>query len=413
MLRKSSMLQPLIKPFKGVLYNKTKIEDISLCVCPPYDVISHLRSYYEKSPYNAIRLELPVTRPLVSKYEAAKETMQEWLREDVLIFDSEETVYLYEQEFEVEGVRRIRRGLIPAIRLDKERILTHEKTRQEAREDRERLIGTLEMLTSLVFALYDDAENVVERFLSGAEKEKIFEFSDEASIKNRFYRMKDPAEMQTLASLLEDKNIYIADGHHRLSVLFKLGLPYAAMYLTNFYSDGIVILPYHRVVKLQDPRTSSDLLKKLKEGGAEIEAISVDGFAAVKKTLKRIDGSREPLYALYAHDDPSYLQLIRHHAAGIDGNGPAAVLKTLRVNILHEGIMKNLLTIKEEEISFLNSGEDTYQAVRAGQYDFAFFVPSTTVDEVKRVADNSLFMPPKSTFFYPKILTGLIFQKYA
>ncbi len=406
------MRQPLIRPFKGLLYNREKIKDISLCVCPPYDIISHLRSYYERSPYNAIRLELPVTRPLISKYDAAKQTLEEWLRDEVLIFDDEETVYLYEQEFVAEGVRRVRRGLIPALRLDRKRILTHEKTRQDAREDREKLIGNLKMLTSLVFALYDDEECAIENYLARVRKEAIFDFTDEMSIVNRLYRMKDPSEMETLASLIDEKNIYVADGHHRLSVLFKLGLPYAAMYLTNLYADGVVILPYHRVVKLRESIPSSELVRRLEEGGAGIETVRSKSMEDLHGVIKRISSSPQPSYALFAHDDPGRLYIFggSHFSRGNDASD---VVETLRVNILHERLLKGLLGIKEEEISFLNSAEESYEAVQEGRYDLAFFVPPTTVDEVKRVAEHNLFMPPKSTYFYPKILTGLVFQKYA
>lgn len=406
------MSQPLIKPFKGLLYNQEKIKDISLCVCPPYDIISHLRSYYERSPYNAIRLELPVTRPLISKYDAAKQTLEEWLRNEVLVFDEEDTIYLYEQEFEIEGARRVRRGLIPAVRLDREKILTHEKTRQDAREDRERLISNLKMLTSLVFALYDDPECLIENYLAGVRREKIFDFTDELSIVNRLYRMKDQDEMGKLTSLIDQKNIYVADGHHRLSVLFKLGLPYAAIYLTNLYSDGVVILPYHRIVKLREPLASSVLLHRLEKSHAGVETVAWNGMDDLHDVLKRISSSPQPFYALFAHDDPERLYVFKGPGMG-SNNDAGDVLETLRVNILHERLLKGLLGIKEEEISFHNSAEESYDAVRAGRYDFAFFVPPTTVDEVKRVAENNLFMPPKSTYFYPKILTGLVFQKYA
>ncbi len=166
-----------------------------------------------------------------------------------LLPDAAETIYVYEQEFTIDGTTYARRGLIPLVHLDHARILTHEETRKAAREDRERLIQRLKTFTSLIFALYDDKQKKIENLLVSSEKELMYDFSDELSIRNRFYRMNDAAQIRELVALMEEKRIYIADGHHRLSVAFKLGLPYVAMYLTDMYSEGTVILPYHRIVR--------------------------------------------------------------------------------------------------------------------------------------------------------------------
>ena len=248
------MPDSLIKPFRGLLYNRAKIADISACVCPPYDVIPDPLPYYRRSGFNAIRLELPV-----GTAEATCTTRQErhstrGLPKRVLSFDDRESVYLYEQEFVLHGRTRRRSGLIPLVRLDRQRILTHEETRQKAREDREKLIEKLRTFTSLILAMYEDNSGEIGRLIEDCPKEQIYDFVDELSIRNRFYRLTDPAVMARLAAMMEEKTLYVADGHHRLSVALKLGLPYVAMYLTDMHAEGIAILPYHRVVSLKEKK---------------------------------------------------------------------------------------------------------------------------------------------------------------
>ena len=199
------MSEFLTKPFKGILYNRKKIDNIASCVCPPYDVVSSVRTYYERDPFNAIRLELPMSQPSMDKYNVARHTMEQWLRTGVLQKDTSDTIYVYDQEVIVDEIHYLRRGFIALNRLQKERILTHEQTRKKAKEDRERLIGMLKTYTSLVFALYEDKEEAIEDILISSQKEKLYDFIDEQSITNRFYRMTDPGEMERLASLMESK----------------------------------------------------------------------------------------------------------------------------------------------------------------------------------------------------------------
>jgi uncharacterized protein (DUF1015 family) len=235
-VNKRFMPEPLIKPFKGLLYNKNQAGAIDRCVCPPYDIIPDAAPYYGRSPFNAIRLELPSPTDGPDRYATAKQTLDAWIHEGILHLDDRETIYIYEQEFTVNGVVYMRRGLIPLVRLEKKRILTHEETRKKAREDREKLIDTLKTFTSLVFAMYDDRAKTVENLVEKAGKEKIYDFVDELSVRNRFYRMTDAGEIGQLMSLMDEKELYVADGHHRLSVSFKLGLPYLAVYITDMYS---------------------------------------------------------------------------------------------------------------------------------------------------------------------------------
>jgi uncharacterized protein (DUF1015 family) len=409
-----TMSAPLMKTFSGILYNKEKIDDISRVVCPPYDVISNAANYYERSNQNAIRLELPAASDSMNQYDTARNTMNDWLKKDILASDKQETIYVYEQEFEVDHVAFFRRGFIALHKLDKSRILTHEETRKKAKADREQLIGTLKTFTSLIFGLYEDKELAIENILAGPEKEKIYDFIDEQSIHNRFYRMIDADAIAGLISIVAEKKIYIADGHHRLDVSYRLNIPYVPFYLTNMYSPGIVILPYHRTINFEKTRPLNAILNLLKDY-TDIVRQPYNGKDTVKAAMATVSKSVKPSFVLYAKEDLQNLYIVTENRPlpSYEDINTHECLKRLKVNVIHSGIIKGLLKINDDEISFTQDHYESIDFVRKGSLDLAFFLPPTTVEEVKGIADNSLFMPPKSTFFYPKILTGLVFCKYA
>ena len=406
------MPEPLIRPFKALIYNRRKVDDISRCVCPPYDIIPNPRVYYERSPFNAIRLELPLATASTTEYDEAAQTLEAWLREQILVPDAAETIYVYEQEFTIDGTTYARRGLIPLVHLDHARILTHEETRKAAREDRERLIQRLKTFTSLIFALYDDKQKKIENLLVSSEKELMYDFSDELSIRNRFYRMNDAAQIRELVALMEEKRIYIADGHHRLSVAFKLGLPYVAMYLTDMYSAGTVILPYHRIVRSTSEITLTQLLERIK-GLLRVERVALTGPEKLKAAVKGLASGLNPSFGLFCKDDKTHLYILSQEKPLFTDKTAPESLRRLSVNVAHAGLLKGLFGLKEEEISFVNDASEAVQLVNEGRSDLALFVPPTTVDEVRDVAEHGLYMPPKSTYFFPKVLSGLVFHQYA
>jgi uncharacterized protein (DUF1015 family) len=402
----------LIRPFKGLIYNSRKIDDISRCVCPPYDIIPDPRVYYERSAFNTVRLELPLATPPATEYDEAARTLETWLREEILAPDAEETIYIYEQEFTIDGTAYTRRGLIPLVKLDHARILTHEETRKAAREDRERLIQRLKVFTSLIFALYDDKQKKIENLLLSSEKELIYSFPDELSIRNRFYRMADPGQIHELMTLMEEKKIYIADGHHRLSVAFKLGLPYVAMYLTDMYSEGIVILPYHRIARSKSNITLAQLLESIK-GLLRVEKLALTGPEELKAAVKGLASGPSPSFGLFCKDDKAHLYILSQEKPFFRDEATPESLRRLSVNVAHTALLKGLFGIREDEISFVNDASEAVQLVNEGKSDLALFVPPTTVDEVRDVAEHGLYMPPKSTYFFPKVLSGLVFHRYA
>lgn len=403
-----------MKPFKGILYNTRKTDGIADLVCPPYDVIEDTEPYYARSPFNAIRLELPRDLPGLDRYRNAKNTFDDWISRGILVPDPGESIYVCEQEFTVHSSTFLRKGFIGLHRLDRDRILTHEQTRKKAKADREQLIGTLKTYTSFIFGLYDDREKRIRGLIDTAPTQPVFEFTDEQSIVTRFHRIVDPGSIAAIAAILDTKQIYIADGHHRLDVSYRLGVPYAPFYLTDMYDEGIVILPYHRLVTFARKRPLAELLAAL-DACMTIEKRPFTGNDALESVLTAVAASPRPAFAFFSADDLQHLYVAAEKSPlpmyGIpdlhDG------LKRLKVNAIHSGIIRGVMEIKDDEISFTEDHEWSVDSVRNGSSDLAFFLPPTTVDEVRDIAENGLDMPPKSTFFYPKILTGLVFYRYA
>ena len=405
------MAEPLIKAFKGLRYNRERIDDISACVCPPYDVITNPSLYYGRSPCNAVRLELPMGQGELDPYGAARRTLATWIADRTLSFDDEDSMYVYEQEFSVHNAHLRRTGFIPLVRLDRQRILTHEQTQESAKKDRQMLTEALQTLTSLIFAMYEDGSEEIGRLLEGATRKKLYDFVDEQSNRNRFYRMTDTKEMARLTGLMNEKNLYIADGHHRLSVSFNLGLPYVATYLTDMHASGVSVLPYHRLVKLARPRGIEEILAPL-EPFFDCSEIAVDHGPVLERLIAGISSSPVPSFLLYgAREKPTLHVLRQKKAIPFDLESHEAV-RRLRVNVVHSGVLKFLLGIEDKEISFLNDPDEALRLTDSHQCDYVFLVPATTVDEVKAIAEGGLCMPPKSTYFYPKVLTGLVFHKY-
>lgn len=406
-----TMSNPEIKPFNGILYNKEKIGGIERVVCPPYDVISDVQEYYRKSELNAIRLELPVAHEGSDQYTSAMLTMQRWMTEKVLLQDPE-SIYVYEQEFHFLGRSLMRRGFVALHRLDRKKILTHEETRKKAKADRERLIGTLRTFTSFIFGLYEDQDLCIEEILSGSTKELIYDFSDEQSVHNRFYRISDNDTIGRLASLMSSKKIYVADGHHRLDVSYRLGLMYAPLYVTNLYSPGITIMPYHRIAKFGNNRPLPGLLDSLRKYANVEQRPYSDEL--INGALQEIKDSSIPAFVLYSKDDPDsfYVAYQKFLPPLYDETNLHASLKKLKVSIVHSAMINEAMQIRDEEISFTQDHAEAVSLVSRKQADLAVLLPPTTVEEVKDIADNGLYMPAKSTFFYPKILTGLVFYTY-
>jgi len=441
-----------IKPFKGITYNKDLIKNMSLVIAPPYDVISpedqeHL---YEQSPYNVVRLirgkELPQDNEDINSSIRANEYFQKWLKEGILIQDNEECFYAIQEEYRLEdGRKRERKGFYALFRLEdfeKGSIYPHEKTLSGPKEDRLRLMKACSANFSPVFSLYSDPQQRIKGFFdeSVLNNKPAIEFLSQNSILQRIWRVCEPSVCENIRKAMQNQKIFIADGHHRYETALiyqkimgeKTGqvnalrpFDYCLMYFTNTEDEGLSILPYHRVVKNIPQELLNSLESRLKEW-FNVKVISFDGIAVTEPSARKNLISLMAGSGAYTHTFGLYMGAHRYNLLAlksdvdidriVPGKGSKA-WKRLDVNILHSLLFETILGISSEDfekkgtLSFISDTAKAINLVKTKEYQAAFLVNPTKIEQVLDVSVRQEKMPQKSTFFYPKLQSGLVIRR--
>ncbi|MHC5033852.1 MAG: DUF1015 domain-containing protein [Planctomycetota bacterium] len=425
-----------IAPFKALRYNPEAISFISRVVAPPYDVISQedAQALRDGDPHNVIRLTLgKVGKDGRSneEYARAAEVFAEWLRDGVLIRDDAPGVYVCEQAFSLDGKHYVRRGLICAMLLEEfssGSVLPHEHTMAGPKDDRLRLMTACRANLSQVFGVFSDAEGRVDALLGEmARGIALYEFRGADAVAYQVWRIEDPEFIGQVAALLRGETLLIADGHHR----YETALHYRQLYrrddappgdaLEDFLpifcvsakNPGLKVLATHRLVKAPAGSSLQELLTLL-AATFDVAEASVGGPEDLKKAL---DPSSFNCSAIACYVHPQRLLVLRPKTReALDAFLPDRVpeWRSLPVTWLHYAILDPLFGIPAETesghpcLAFTHDVEDLYWAVESGRFDAAFLLPPIAPAVVERIASTGERMPPKSTFFYPKIATGLI-----
>ena len=405
-------------PFKGVLFNVPKVSKSSgeELLAPPYDIITaeHQQELSDKSPYNIVRVDFGKKNPgdneQENRYTRAKALLGSWLREEALISSKTPSFYAYEISYTIEGRPLTLRGFVGLVKLEalgKGNIHPHEYTHSKPKKDRMDLMRYCEANVSPIFSLYNSPKKKASSLLAEVSKAKPYiEAEDRDGAVHRLWQIENSESVNTIKAELEGKAIFIADGHHRYETALeyqkemqkKEGVSdktrpydYVLMFLANMADEGLTILPTHRLVK----DLPADALEQLSADFDILEMKISDDIPS------GIAGKRE-VYGLYTGGDTWYS--LSYKGEGIHGVPPA--LRDLDVTILHDLIFKQLLDI--ETVSYEMNVQKCLQTVQSGEYRAAFFLNPTGVYDVERVALASLRMPPKSTYFYPKLMTGMV-----
>ena len=436
----------LIAPFRGIHYNSDVIEDLSHVITPPYDVISleAREHYYQKHPYNIIRIilgkALPQDDKTNNKYTRASAFFQQWLSTGILKVETSPKIYLYEQDFYYNDGLVTRRGFVSLVRLEEfssKTILPHEKTMDKPKEDRLQLLRTCKANFSQIFALYSDPSRNISKFLKEEySKEPSIHIKDNEGVDNRIWPIDDPDLIQFIQSEMSTKTLFIADGHHRYETCLlyrdemrsihrdftgKEPYNFSMMYLTNMDEEGLIILPCHRVLKNVDDVKFANLQSGLSKYFDEtiIEFDSNDRSQKKTKffnTLSRLSKKKQS-FGMYKKGDTVYRVLTLKNEKFIDeklGKTLEKPLKELDVVILDQIILGELLGISEQDIreeafvSYTKNADQAFDSIHKGEAKLAFIMNPTKVEQVRAVARLMKKMPQKSTFFSPKLPTGLI-----
>jgi uncharacterized protein (DUF1015 family) len=415
-----------IIPFKGIRYSQAKV-DIKRVVAPPYDVISpeQQKSLYEESPYNIVRLILGLEE---DRYTSAAENYNRWRKEKILIQDPLPAIYLIAQTFRGEdGSKVVRKGFIGAcelVDLDKGIVLPHEKTLSKPKADRFNLMKATAANFSQIFGLYADPENALGKLISRTmEYEPHVDVTFE-DVRNRLWIIAKNDDIALIQKHLENKQILIADGHHRYETALAYRdlrkkdntshtgterYNYVMMFFTNMYDEGLVIYPTHRVLHSMPEFNPDRLLDDIKKFYSVKE---VDGPDTLKESLK----TKERYAFGLAIPGRQYLFSLDEFTAvdSIMPSGLPVELKALDVTVLHTHIFGSLLNISVEAqeqklyLDYIKDFDDTISAVESRKVQAGFLMNPTPIDQVRDVAKAGFTMPQKSTYFYPKLISGLV-----
>ena len=437
-----------IIPFRGILYNPIKIDNMANVVAPPFDIISEKEQleYHESHPHNIIRLTLGKTNEndnsTNNRYTRAANCFNKWLSEHIMERDKIPAFYLTAMEFPFENRRVTRYGLIALVGLEpfeKGVVLPHEKTFPNVKSERLELMKACHANFSPIFSLYSDNENLVLDELKNATFNKTADnvFTDNNGQKNMLWRITDKALHRYVSDALKDKIIYIADGHHRyetalnyrdwLSVKrpdFNGDHPanYVMMYLCSMEDPGLIILPAHRMLNEVSAVARASLIKKARPYFDIITIPYKDGQRAEARdqfiSILTSNNSKNCIGVFMKDQRELYLLTLKSGVMDqMFTDELPEVIRNIDVTVLSRLIFMEILGFdqsrhdNEKLIAYSSIAKDAIDAVDTGRHDITFILNPTKVEQVRNIAEAGLIMPRKATYFFPKVITGQVLNK--
>jgi uncharacterized protein (DUF1015 family) len=430
-----------IRPFRGVHYNQALLKDWSSVICPVYDIISpqQQQELYQRSEYNFVRLEfgrdLPQDTATDNKYTRAAVTLEQWLRQGILVTDAQPAIYLYDQNFTHQGQEYRRRSLTVRVRLEEwERMVVrpHESTMAEPKSDRLSLLWAIQENTSPILALYEDRDRQIGTLLEGQARGKpLLDLKSVSGDGHCVWAITESKTINQITASLADQPLYIADGHHRYESALNYrrqrtaspsGSPdapynFVMMTLVEFADPGLLILPPHRLVRGIPKSTLGELRAKLEVFFAIEEwPLKMPGVWArldelpTEKNEKRLvlfGLDTENLYLLRLPDPAAVSQMMPYFHSEL--------YKKLDVSIIDHVLLEEFLALSPDKektsLAYCYDRQDAVNRVLNQEYQLAFLLNPIKPETVKAIADVGDKMPRKSTYFYPKLPAGLIINR--
>lgn len=420
-----------IRPFRGLRFDTEKAGRIEDLVCPPYDIISEQQrlAYIEKNENNIIRLELPKGD---DPYTQAGKTLDDLLSRGILRQDDEESVYIYEETFTVAGITRSFKGCIVRVKLEefsKGIILPHEETLSKAKEDRFNLMKATDCNFSQIYSLFNDPQHSITKLLDDHSKSApISELTDNEGVTHRMWRLTDKDGIDKLCSEFADKKLYIADGHHRYETALNYrnycrengtaseSKDYVMMMLVDMEHPGLLVLPTHRIVRDLESFDKDKILEKCKE---YFDITECTGRENIEKKLSDEYGKGNKAFAFFCGGDSFEILVLRDRSAVKEFLPEKSESYCgLDVSVLHTLVLERIFGIdaenmaKQINLTYVKKTDEALECVDEGKAQCAFILNPTRVEEIRDVAAAGEKMPQKSTYFYPKLITGLVMNKF-
>lgn len=429
-----------ILPFKGVLYNPDKIKDLRRVVTPPYDIISpeEQERFHNRDEYNMIRLDLG--REFLddteqnNRYTRAADYFSKWMSGEVLVTDDAPSLYFYELLYKVpHGPEKVMKGFIALCRLEdfgSGKVIPHEYTLSKPKSDRLNLLRACNANLSLIFSLYSSPNRVINDSIEkriGSARPRI-DILDDHDIRHRLWSVTDPAVIDLVKREMKDQIVYIADGHHRYeaSLNYRKEHPndYIMMCFANMNEPGLTVLPTHRLLYNLPQEKIEGIVERLGRSFLLRHfPFSSLGEAGAREQLleaMRMAKPMEHLFGMYLHGDDRYI-LLSLKDEGLLRNKPSSKpmsWRRLDAAMLQSLILEDILGLgeeslkRQENLAYVKDVDEALQMVHTGKHQIAFLLNPTKIEEIKEVTGAGERMPQKSTYFYPKFLTGLVMYKF-
>ena len=433
----------LIQPFKGIRYNPDRIDALADVVSPPYDVISPSAQtkFHARSPYNVIRMELGRERPGDDNdnnpHTRARDYLQRWLGEGVLIQETQPAFYVTATTFDTRGGETTRWGLMARVRLEpfgQGSILPHERTYSMVKVERLSLMRACRANLSPIFAFFSDPSAILPQLVSRvAASPPTVEFDDFNNHHLRMWVVTDPDLHRHVVEPLKQQPLFIADGHHRYETAISYrdalvkaegGLPhdhpanYTLMYLSSAQDPGLVILPAHRMLPRVDPGLRHVFLERA-EAFFHVERLkpcgkSKEDLRALLARLEQTAPGGGLIVAIRDEDAPFLLDLKKDCKDTLYPETTPEVMRDIDVTLLTDVVFPQFIGLPSdhlddvERVLYDHDASRVLECVASGRCDMAFIIKPTPIAKVQQIADAGRIMPRKSTYFAPKVITGLV-----
>ena len=416
---------PEIKAFRGWRYSPSVNPDLSKVFAPPYDVISprQQKKLYEENPFNVIRLELGADEPgdsaTVNKYTRAADYLRDWKRGSILVHETKPALYIYVQDYTEEGRNKTRLGFLSLMKIDEKSVKKHENTLAAPKEDRLRLLRATQTNLSPIFGLFEDSKKTVNGFLKKSMALPPFADVTIDGVRHRLFIETRGNVISGITNAMKLKPMYIADGHHRFETACNYkketrtagsaGTSYVMVYFADAHNNPFKIFPTHRLIKVSNPK-DWDQLSKIG---------TIEKAESLEKLIECLEEYREDVpgkpyeFGFYTKAYGFYLFRMNKTTAKKVKNNP---VDRLDVAVLHRFIIEPCFGIKKIEksdsIDFTRDPKEAVKKVEDGIFDAALFLRPTSLKEMILASKKGLKMPQKSTYFYPKLLSGLVFHSF-
>lgn len=435
-----------VVPFRGMRYNTEMFKNIDDVTAPPYDIIPKdgQQKLYDKNEYNVIRLDFGMEFDTDSendnRYTRSGEYLKKWIDDQILIKEDEPAFYIYEQIFSLgDGdAAHSLKGILSLVELREfadRVVLPHEFTISKAKTDRLNLMRTTKANMSPVYSLYLDDEETIARLIEeNSHRQPDITFVTDEEITQNIWIVKDKEVTSKITALFENKQIFIADGHHRYETALNYrrechekdgttvgtqDYDYIMMMLVSMSNSGLFVFPTHRLIQNIERFDETLLIGALTEEFSVSKIHFTEGDYASIITDRLANTVNEKLFAIYTGGSYYYLLKLKD-LKYIDEaiTDRPEEFKHLDVTILHKLILENNLGIDEENMKsqknlvYVREAADAIKAVKDGKYQAAFLINPTKVSEIRDIANIGEKMPQKSTYFWPKLVTGIVINKF-